>query len=530
MIKLSGHSNNTKGRALRASSGEASLKGGGLPSWLYSLFEWGVMLLILFLSTVLGFLFHYLEFTEANTITVYILGVLITALVTRNYICSGVFSLLSVLLFNFFFTEPRLSFVAYESGYPVTFAIMLICSLITGTLANRVATSARISANAAYRTDIMLKTAQLFQRADSEDAVITALSEQLVRLLSKNVAVFKVDSGELSDARLFFAVGGEFPLRREDKEEATRIFKSAAEGLLCTQRAAYYRIRALDKDIYFVGIYFGAKGLEGFEEELCGSILGEAELTLESLYNAKGKEDMAIIAKNEQLRANILRAISHDLRTPLTSISGNAENLLTNYDSIDKSTRLGLITDLNDDAQWLIFLVENLLSVSRISEGRMNINMSSQLADEVITEALKHVGKGAKDHIISTEFSDGILLAKMDARLITQVIINLVDNAIKYTPKGSQIKISAKISGQNIEISVSDNGDGIPDRHKEDVFKMFYTGEHSVADCRRSLGLGLSLCQSIVVSHGSTLTLSDNIPSGCIFKFNLSKSEVDLCE
>ena len=132
----------------------------------------GITLGILLLSTALGFLFHTLNFTDANTITVYILGALLTALFTKNYLCSGAFSIVSVFLFNFLFTEPKLSLVAYESGYPVTFAIMLIASLITGALANKLASNTRLSANAAYRTGIMLETNRLLQKADNELAVI----------------------------------------------------------------------------------------------------------------------------------------------------------------------------------------------------------------------------------------------------------------------------------------------------------------------------------------------------------------------
>ncbi len=351
-----------------------------------SLKLWGMTLLVLAISTALGFLFHTLNFTDANTITIYILGALLTALFTKNHICSIAFSLASVFLFNFLFTEPRLSFAAYESGYPVTFAIMLIASLITGTLA------------------------------------------------------------------------------------------------------------------------------------------------IENIRNAKEKEQIALHAKNEELRANLLRMISHDLRTPLTSISGNTENLLTNFEQIDEETRHQLLSDVYGDTQWLITLVENLLSITRISEGRMNLNISAQLVDEVVSEALKHVDRKGIEHKITMKCDEELLLADMDARLITQVIINLVDNAIKYTPKGSHILISGKEAGKYVEISVADDGYGIPDEQKADVFQMFYTGEHQVADCRRSLGLGLALCESIVNTHGGTMTLKDNQPSGCIFTFTLPRSEVNLNE
>ncbi len=495
-----------------------------------------LMLLILLLSTGLGYLFHSIAFTEANTITVYVLGVLITALVTKNYICSGVYSLGSVTLFNFLFVEPRFSFKAYESGYPVTFAIMLIASLIVGTLANRLAASATLFANAAYRTNIMLETNQLLQKEENEAAVTTTMAKQLIKLLGRNIIVYPVVKDRLGEPQTFSAEYEEGANNLLTEEERTAAMQTLhRSSVLASKRTkkscgVYFSVKTNDAIFCIVGVETGNKPIEHFESSILISILGEAALAIENLRNAKEKEEIALLAKNEKLRANLLRAISHDLRTPLTSISGNAENLLANFDSIDEETRKKLLIDVGEDAEWLISLVENLLSISRISEGKMNINLSAQLADEVIAEALRHISRKASEHRIITDFEDTLLLAKMDARLIIQVIINLVDNAIKYTPKGSEIKVSARDGGEHIVLSVADNGNGIPDEQKKDVFRMFYTGNNSIADCRRSLGLGLSLCKSIVNAHGAKLTLSNNHPRGCVFTFNLEKSEVDLGE
>ena len=148
--------------------------------------------------------------------------------------------------------------------------------------------------------------------------------------------------------------------------------------------------------------------------------------------------------------------------------------------------------DIYDDSMWLINLVENLLSVTRLEEGRLNLRISAELADEVVTEALRHVNRLSVEHHITVNHQDDLLLAKMDAKLIVQVIINLVDNAIKYTPQGSEIQISTFREENWAVISVADNGPGIPDENKKQIFDMFYTGSNRVVDSRRSLGLGLS--------------------------------------
>ena len=344
-----------------------------------------ITVLILAVATGIGNIFWYFSFTR-NIISVYILGTLLTSLFTKSYFYGFLSSFSSVLLFNFCFTEPRLTLHAYERGYPVTFAIMLIVSIITVTLA------------------------------------------------------------------------------------------------------------------------------------------------IQNIRNAEEKERAAVRAKNEQLRADLLRTISHDLRTPLTSISGNASNLISNYEKMDTPTRKQTFLDIYDDSMWLINLVENILSISRIEDGRMNLSISTELVSEVFEEALRHTNRHSGQHTITVQMDDDLLLAHMDAKLVVQVLINLVDNAIKYTPAGSHITLSAAAQGENAVIQVSDDGPGIPDEAKEKVFEMFSTGENRISDSRRSLGLGLALCRTIIAAHGGTITLFDNKPHGCIFTFTLPLGEVSLHE
>ena len=167
----------------------------------------------------------------------------------------------------------------------------------------------------------------------------------------------------------------------------------------------------------------------------------------------------------------------------------------------------------------------------------MNLSLSTELVSEVFEEALRHTNRHSGQHTITVQMDDDLLLAHMDAKLVVQVLINLVDNAIKYTPPGSTITIwesriclSAAAQGESAVIRVSDDGPGIPDEAKEKVFEMFSTGEKRISDSRRSLGLGLALCRTIIAAHGGTITLSDNTPHGCIFTFTLPLGEVSLHE
>ena len=341
---------------------------------------------ILIAATLVGLLFSGHKIPEANIIAVYILGVLIISIITSSWMYSFLASVISVLAFNFLFTIPRFTLRAYDPSYPVTFGIMFLVALITGSLASRMKEYARESAQAAMQIE------------------------------------------------------------------------------------------------------------------------------------------------KEQLRADLLRSISHDLRTPLTSISGNASTLLSNENEFSQETRMQIYGDIYDDSMWLIKLVENLLSVTRIEDGRMDLRMSAELMDEVIAEAMRHTDRNRDGRKIEVSSDEEFILGKMDARLIVQVVINLVDNAVKYTPEGAQIRIHTGKKDGMVVVSVSDTGPGIPDEQKSKVFDMFYTGTNRAADGRRSLGLGLGLCRSIIRAHGGEIWVSDNKPQGAVFTFTLPAEEVTLHE
>ena len=455
--------------------------------------DWCISVGILALASGLAFLFSRVGFSEANIIAIYLLAVLLTAMVTStrsSYVLSAIGS---VLVFNFFFTYPQFSLRVYADGAPLTFLIMLIASLTVGTMTDRMKGQTKQSTQAAYRTNLLLETNQLLQKAQTDEEVLRACRTQVSKLLGRTAAVLP---GVVASA---------------NKD---------------TQR---YPIKVQDR-IYGTVIIEGAEPLEAFENSVLLSILGECALTLENSRNTKEKEAAKLQAENEKLRANLLRSISHDLRTPLTSISGNAGMLLSDLEKLDAETIKQMCGDIYDDSAWLTNLVENLLAVTKIEEGRMRLQKQPHLVEEIVTEALQHISRKQTEHTVTVHHENELLLARCDARLIIQVIINLVDNAIKYTPAGSHITITTKQNEQHTEISVADNGAGIPDSEKEKVFQMFYSGSNPIADCRRSLGLGLSLCKSIITAHGGEISVTDNAPAGTVFTFTIPSGEVEVHE
>ena len=503
------------------------------PRFVKTLKELTISTVLLLLSTLLGYLFSSLGFTEANIVTIYMLGVLITAILTNSKICWVLSSVASVLVFNFLFTEPRFSFLAYGSGYLVTFVIMLAASLIIGGTTEKLKTRERQATQTAYRTKILFDANQLIQKASDEAEIFRVTANQLEKLLNRRVIVFNEKAQKVYASQT--ENDGADILSPDCEKIAWQVTKNnVKEGkgtdVFPESDYTFFPICKNDKNYGAIGVFVGDKTIDSFDESIVVSVIGECAIAIDGIINAKERERAAVLAKNEQLRANLLRSISHDLRTPLTSISGNASNLISNGNDIDDATKKQIYEDIYDDSLWLINLVENLLAVTRLEEGRMNINMTTELVGDVIAEALKHIRTKSEKQKITVIQPDDLLLAKMDARLIVQVLINLLDNAIKYTPSDSQITITAKRNGETVSVSVADNGNGIEGEQKSRVFDMFYTGANKIVDCRRSIGLGLSLCKSIVNAHGGEITVTDNVPHGAIFTFTLPVGEVEIYE
>ena len=484
---------------------------------------------VIIVASLIGLFFAHLGFSEANIITLYILGVLITSIITSSKTAWGFTSVASVLIFNFLFTKPRFSLMAYGDGYPITFAIMFVASLITGSLASKIHNQTKQSSQAAYRTKILFDANRLLQRASNDEEVLRITAEQLKKLLNREIVVFKRDKDGLQT--LVYGLEDSFQIEEIELKTASNILVNLSSDYNNAQsRCDYYPMKTQLRTYGVVAVYKSEKEIDSFENSIVLSLVGECALALENLFNAKEKELAAVLAENEQLRANLLRAISHDLRTPLTAISGNASNLISNAASFDEQTKLSIYNDIYHDSMWLINLVENLLSITRLEEGRMNLNFTTELVDEVVAEAIKHVHQRERGQKITVVHKDELLLAKMDTRLIIQVIINILDNAMKYTPTDSLVTVITEKQNDKAVISIADNGAGIPDELKERVFDMFYTGAKKLADSRRSIGLGLALCKSIISVHNGEIFVKDNVPSGAIFTFTLPIGEIEINE
>ena len=244
-----------------------------------------------------------------------------------------------------------------------------------------------------------------------------------------------------------------------------------------------------------------------------------------SALTSKSKDSQRLQAESERerMRANLLRAVSHDLRTPLTSISGASSAILENYDVLSDEQKCKLLGEVRADADWLIRMVENLLSVTRLDSGQVALNKQDTVLDELIDAVLLKFQKRCPSWEVQLDLPEEFVSIPMDAMLIQQVLLNLLENAVYHAKGMTELHLQVRVKKKMVLFSVRDNGCGIPEEKRRRMFLGEMDRSKSVADGSRSnMGIGLSVCSAIVKAHGGWIW-ADNLPDGgALFRFYLS--------
>lgn len=509
------------------------------------------------LATAIGAVAWATSPTTSVILMVYLLVSLLLATRADGFLYAVLAALGSVVAYNFFFTAPRFTFHAYGLSAPVIFAFLLAGTLAASSLAIRLKRQAAAAARRSYRTEVLLESSRKLQAAPTLGACLETAAAQVVKILDRPVVIYRADAaapGGLLPPRVFDVPGtgggdAEAAALTAPGEAAVAAWVAAngepagaTTDTLRETRCLYLPIRTKERVFGVAGLVMERHGEDfgSFERNLLVALLDECGQQAQSLALAAERRNLSVKAEKEALRSNLLRAISHDLRTPLTSISGDADMLLASDGALDAEQRRRLVSDIYEDANWLIDLVENLLSVTRLDDGDVEVSRTPELVSDVLGDALRHVSRAAADHRISVAIDDDLLMASMDARLIVQVVVNLLNNAVAYTPAGSSITVTAarqrSAAGDRVAIAVADDGPGIPEAEKARVFDLFYHGgrvggaadggQGEGGDARRGMGLGLALCRSILRAHGSDIALRDAYPHGCVFSFSLPAADL----
>ena len=231
----------------------------------------------------------------------------------------------------------------------------------------------------------------------------------------------------------------------------------------------------------------------------------------------KRQEERNYRAQLEEMRANLLRAVSHDLRTPLTSISG-AANLLRQTPDMELESRQNVLAEIANDSQWLIRMVENLLSITRIQSEPARVRKEPQVAEEIVAEAVRKFHKRFPEMPVETSLPGTPLLVPMDSILIEQVLSNLLENAAIHAHGATHVRIRLSAIDNQAVFEVSDDGAGIP---KKRLNSIFDSAGSRASDCGRNMGIGLSVCRAIILAHGGDICAGNRFPNGAYFRFYL---------
>ncbi len=486
-----------------------------------------ITIAIIIIATVIGWIIRYFGFPETNIVIVYLLSILIITRFTLGYAYGIVASVVATCAFNYFFTKPYYTLSVNDPTYLITFGIMTLTAIITSTLTSKVKQNALEAQEKEAETSALFQlTNRLTDACDIAD-IASITTDTISGIMNCHAACLCFDESGQPEHSFIQQQSSNKQVRRE-VEDASAL-KYSIESL----RSGYVKSDEFyDWPIYGRDTILGtlripkenAASMSEPQKRLLRSMIESTALAMDRFLSAQQQQKSREETIQERYRSNILRAISHDLRTPLSGIMGTSEMLMDMTDKDDM--RYALAQGIHKDADWLHSLVENILSLTRLHDGRLTITKQLEAAEEVVGGAVNHIMKRYPEFEITVHIPDDVLMIPMDAKLIEQVLINLLENAIKHSSPDYEICISVSQKDTNAVFSVADLGCGIAASDLPNIFQMFYTTSSGAADGQRSVGLGLPICEAIVKAHGGTIEGHNRSSGrGSEFIFTLPKEE-----
>lgn len=498
-------------------------------------FTWAdtrVVLALTTLATLLSMGLRKVNIGDHNVIMAYLLSVLIVSRMTNGYVYGVAASVISVLAFNFFFTEPYLTFTTVQPGYPITFLIMLLVALITSALTVRIKMQARLAVERAHRTDVLYEINKKLLATRGTENIVRLISDYIVTLIDRSIMFYTVDPGQGAEGTLTEAPGDDGAFLKSDDEKAVAhwVFvnqKRAGAGTdtLMGAGALYMPVIAQGRVLAVWGVSCHRETLDHSVRLFLRMIASQVAMALERQRLSDEQRATQVESEREKMRATLLRAISHDLRTPLAGILGSSSALRESGSELDGEMRDRLLSDIQEESQWLIRMVENLLSITRINESASKVAKALEAAEEVVAEAVSRILRRFPKREIRVRVPDQLLEVPMDGTLIVQVLINLLENAIKYSPDDAPIEVNLRREGNRALFEVNDRGRGISEEALPWRTNDGVASAEKRPDAARGMGIGLTICDTIIKAHGGTLDAENRVEGGAVFRFLLPLEE-----
>ncbi len=479
---------------------------------------------VLIATAVAWLMFPY--FAAANLIMMYLIAVIVIAILWGRG-PSVLASVLSVAAFDFFFVPPYFSFAVSDIQYLLTFAVMLVAALVISNLAVRLHQQAELARYRERRTGVLYAmsrdlathrgTGMLAQLAakhlrdvfDAQVAIFLADAEKRVQLQRGELLFFELDPKEAGVAQWVFDHSERAGVGTDTLPGASALYLP-----LVGSAGAIGVVAVRSKDSGFL--------LDPEQLHLLESLVNQVALAIERTCLSEEAQNARVRAETERMRNAILSSVSHDLRTPLATITGAASSLAEEQRELDPAARRELSRSIYREANRLDRLLKNLLDMMRIEAGAVQLSREWHPMDEVVGAALARLEGRLHDHTVSTAFPADLPLVLVDGVLLEQVVINLVENAMKYAPSGSTIDVSASAIGREIVVEVADRGPGIPSGEEARIFDKFYRGRLAREG---GVGLGLTICRGIVEAHGGRIWAENHSGGGALFRFSIPLPE-----
>jgi two-component system sensor histidine kinase KdpD len=432
---------------------------------------------------------------------------------------SVVATCVSVACFDFFFVPPRFTFAISDFQYGITFVVMLVVGLITGHLTAGLRFQARVAAQREGRARALYEFARELSGALQTEQIFDT-TRAVVQRAFRAEATLLVPDG---DGRLQLpadAAALDIGIAQWAFDHAT----SAGLGTdtLPASSVFYLPLVAPMRTRGILAITPGQPRwmLIPEQRQQLDTFAALAAIALERVHYIEVAQDALVNMESERLRNALLAALSHDLRTPLTSLVGLSETLAASKPPL-APVQQSMACALHDEARRMSTLVTNLLDMARIQSGEVTFNLQWQDVEEVVGSALRISAPVLHDHVVATDLAPGLPLLHVDAVLIERVLCNLLENAAKYTPPGSRIVVAAQVHGAWVQLTVSDNGPGLPAGKEEHLFEKFTRGERE--SNKPGVGLGLAICRAIVEAHGGTIRAAASPEGGAAFIVSLPR-------
>lgn len=486
------------------------------------------MILILAVCSMVAYIFSQLNLRAENIMIVYLTGVLLVIIENKKFIWGVISSFASIILFNFLFTTPKLSLEMDDPNYLITIFIFLIVSFFVSTLTSKLQKTLMITKQKEEQTKILYENSRAFlQLSGLENSIMYGI-DTVNEILKLECIIYLASNDKdkiLSDPYC------------SSKMKHKNEIENASSAIWCYQNIiecgkgtsfffdSHWLYLPLQSPRQILGV--AAIYMEAEDERnrlVMDTLLSQIALAIEKEQLSMIQEKNLIAIEKEKLRNTLLRSISHDLRTPLTGISGSSSFIVNSFDQLDKKEIIALVNDIGNDAIWLNNMVENLLNMTRLQDDNLNLRKQKEVVDEIIEDALNRLPKQYRS-FIHLDLPE-ILQVEVDSKLFIQVLVNIIDNAFKHTKEGSEVFIKVYLEKDTIIFEIADNGGGISEQMKDKIFDSFETESKGVSsDSYRGTGLGLSIAKEIINAHHGEIYAFNNQIGGSTFKIILPNKE-----